>query len=200
MENKALIIFAKNPVLGKVKTRLAKDLGDEKALDIYTQALDIVYAYTKNLPWPKLVYWDGGIPMNSCFAGNGFMHKAQLDGLLGARMSLAFENELKTFSSVCIIGTDCVELTEGILLNAFEILDDNNLVIGPALDGGYYLLGMKQLHLELFSDISWSTSTVFEETHNRILKLGLSVSTLPILSDIDTFEDYFKMKEKNLIL
>lgn len=200
MEKQALIIFAKNPVIGNVKTRLAKVIGDEKALSYYSIFLAIVHSYTKDLPCQKIVYWDGGIPSFHPFFDDDFFHEQQPDGDIGFKMSMAFKKELGRFDSVCIIGTDCLELTKEILLSAFEKLDNHDLVIGPAKDGGYYLLGMNQFEADLFKGIKWSTDSVLRQTLERIISLKLSYKKLIELNDVDTYEDLIEMKERGIIL
>lgn len=199
MEKKALIIFAKNPILGRVKTRIASDLGDAKALEIYSQLLKSVHLYSEIVPFLKLVYWDGGIPAKHPFIGNAYKHKLQLEGDLGEKMSSAFEEELKSYSSLCIIGTDCLELTTEIIKNAFEVLENQDAVIGPAVDGGYYLLGMNQHYPFLFQEMKWSSSSVFNDTIRKFEDHHLKYKILPLLNDVDTFEDYQLMLLKGYI-
>ena len=113
----------------------------------------------------------------------------QCEGDLGARMSNAFSNDLKKSSKVVLIGSDCPLMKTSIIEAAFEALDQNDLVLGPAEDGGYYLIGMKQEH-ELFLAMPWSSETVLEETLSRAQKLHLKVSQLEMLRDLDTIDDY----------
>jgi rSAM/selenodomain-associated transferase 1 len=200
MEEQALIIFAKNPILGKVKTRLAADVGEIRSLEIYEQLLFITENVINHLNVDRLVYWDGGIPRNSAFSKSYFIQRKQIEGGLGKKMSSAFDIEFQTYKSICIIGTDCPELNSEILCTAFQELKVHDVVIGPATDGGYYLLGMNGYYQNLFQDMIWSTETVFQETIKRINNSKLTFKTLPMLSDVDTNSDYLEMKRRGLIL
>ncbi len=200
MEKKALLIFAKNPIHGKVKTRLSKDLGDIQTLRYYQIFLKMIFNITKNLPFDKIVYWDERFPEINPFNNSSFRQEVQSKGDLGRRMSIAFEKELQVYSSVCIIGTDCIELTESLLLDAFSYLDNNDFVIGPAFDGGYYLLGIKSYLADLFEAIPWSTDRVFLKTLERIKETGKTLKILPTLQDVDTIQDLEAMIQKGFIL
>ena len=105
-------------------------------------------------------------------------------------MASAFsESFVQGYSSVCIIGTDCAEITQRIITNAFELLNESDVVLGPAKDGGYYILGMNKLYPEFFKNKRWSTNTVSEDTIQDFKTLHLSYSLLPTLSDIDEEKD-----------
>jgi len=114
---------------------------------------------------------------------------------LGERMNNAFNNVFeKKYSKAIIIGTDCPALTEKVINDAFEKLNNYDVVIGPANDGGYYLLGMKKLHQQLFKNINWSTETVFDATINICNNLNLSYCLLPVLNDVDEEKDLQHLK------
>ena len=109
---------------------------------------------------------------------------------LGARMLNSFSDQFKMgYSRLIIIGTDCPDLNSELLLNAFNALESHDIVIGPAADGGYYLLGMSKLYPELFEGVEWSTSEVYGQTVDIISKLGLSFSLMPVLRDLDNEDD-----------
>lgn len=199
MENKALIIFAKNPLLGRVKTRLASVIGDAKALEIYNQLLKSVHIYSEKIPEQKIVYWEGGVPSLHPFLGDGYRHELQPEGDLGEKMSFAFEAELKSYRSICIIGTDCLELTPESIKDAFKVLECHDVVIGPAVDGGYYLLGMNQYYPFLFQEMKWSSSSVFDDTILKVEAHHLNYKNLPMLSDVDTYQDYQLMLLKGYL-
>lgn len=191
MEDRALIIFAKNPRLGKVKTRLAEGLGEILALEVYIELLRTTDDIIRSLPVAKYIYWDGGIPENQNYFSDDCIHRKQVDGDLGLKMAEAFSEVLGKHSLVCIIGTDCPYLSSEILMNAYDHLSDKiDYVIGPALDGGYYLLGLKRVFTELFQDMVWSTDQVYEITTKRGKDLNLSFYNLPKLGDIDDARDY----------
>ncbi|MFT6747867.1 MAG: rSAM/selenodomain-associated transferase 1 [Glaciecola sp.] len=187
MDNQ-LVIFAKNPVLGKVKTRLAATVGNEKALEVYKELLSYTCNISCKVNAEKTVFYSDIIEESDLWDKAGFNQAIQLGENLGQRMFTALKNTLKD-NKVVIIGTDCKELTSDIVDQAFKALDFVDVVIGPALDGGYYLIGMKSLEENLFTDIPWSTSGVLEQTVSKMNKNQLSFLLLKTLSDIDTEED-----------
>lgn len=184
----ALIIFVRNPVLGKVKTRLAAGIGNEKALQVYKHLLQYTSVITKNLPAAQFVYYADFITEDDLW--NDFEKRIQRGDGLGKRMRNAFEELFKSgFKKVCIIGSDCYELSSEILMTAFEKLDTADSVIGPVTDGGYYLLGMNKLIPAFFINKDWSTDTVFASTLKDAAKLNYNIHQLPMLTDIDTEAD-----------
>lgn len=191
MKDKALIIiFIKNPVAGKVKTRLAKTIGDAMALTIYNLLLDHTRTVTKKLHCDKIVFYSDFIDNNDSWDQNYFL-KTKQEGIdLGDRMSNAFRFAFsKGYTKTLIIGSDCPDLNEAHIENAIQYLNESEIVLGPAKDGGYYLLGMKQFFPELFSNKRWSTEHVMKDTLEDISRLNLSVRLLPELTDIDEEKD-----------
>ena len=183
---KALIILTKNPELGKVKTRLAKTIGDEKALEVYKKLVLHTYHITANLNVDKFVFYSDNIEADDIWDANLFIKALQQVSNLGDRMNAAFEHVFNlNYKSVCIIGSDCYELNADIIDTAFSQLEETNCVIGPTFDGGYYLLGLNNLQPEVFKNIEWSTETVFDATVNICKKLHLSTSYLVKLNDVD---------------
>jgi len=190
MKEKLLIIFYRNPELGKVKTRLAAAVGDEKALAIYLKLATHTREVALASDFDRVVYYSHHVDTEDNWQENSFHKKLQVGNDLGIRMYNAFENAFRDgYAHVCIIGTDCLELTSEILSAAFEQLKAHDAVIGPARDGGYYLLGMKQLHKDLFANKEWSTNTVAKRTIIDFQNLNLTYSKLATLSDIDREED-----------
>lgn len=188
-----LIIFMKNPIPGKVKTRLGKDLGMEKAAEIYTQLMD----YTKSIAAPVQadveVWYGDQINPNDLWNEEGFIKKQQSGADLGERMKNAFAQGFSSgYSRIIIIGTDCPELDTGLLEQAYTELDEHDVVYGPANDGGYYLMGMKELLLPLFILKSWSEESVLAESINDLDQMEKEYILLPELTDIDTIEDLKK--------
>ena len=182
----AVIIFVRNPERGKVKTRLAKEIGDYNALQVYIKLLRHTKDITAELTATKFVFSTGLLS----FPWPASFNEIQSPGDLGVKMSRAFQSVFsKGYSRVLIIGSDCLELTKGHIENAFAALNKNDIVIGPATDGGYYLLGMKKLHEQLFENKSWSTEKVFKETMESVNLSGLCVFVLECLADIDTAKD-----------
>lgn len=193
----ALLIFVKNAILGKVKTRLAKSVGAERALRIYIELLQHTRNITRSLECSKFVYFSTFIPMSDLiWAGDDFEQRLQNGEDLGERMKNAFKEVFNDgYKRVVVIGSDCVELNESIILRAFHELEDSDIVIGPATDGGYYLLGMNEYHPELFENKQWSTDKVFDETIQEMIEHGWVWQELPILSDIDTEEDLERIQK-----
>jgi rSAM/selenodomain-associated transferase 1 len=194
MEKSAIIIFQKNAELGKVKTRLAKDLGDHKALEIYDRLCAFTHTICSQVPVDKFLYYSNFVPEDKPGYAS-YYFKVQTGDDLGDRMSNAFSDLFSAgYQKVLIIGTDCAEISPDLFLEAFEILNEQDVVIGPAEDGGYYLLGMSQFFPQLFHDVNWSTSEVIEQTKSNIKSIGISNGELAVRSDIDTLEDWQKMK------
>lgn len=193
----ALIIFTKNPEAGKAKTRLAATIGNEAALAVYHRLLLHTATLTSDLPMDKFVFYSVQIMHEDIWGEEIFFKQVQKGMELGERMENAFEDLFdKGYRKIVIIGTDCPELNSEIITNAFSSLNTQDVVIGPARDGGYYLLGMKQLHSSLFKNMRWSTSEVLKETINKCRILKLNFDLLPTLTDIDEEKDlvYFENK------
>jgi len=189
-EQKLLLLFVRNPELGKVKTRLAAAIGPEKALQVYHCLLQHTREVTQGLPVQKLVYYSDRIDDNDLWPNGQYQKRVQPAGDLGKKMEAAFAAAfVEGYTSVVIIGSDCLQLTQEVVLQAYIALEKNDVVIGPALDGGYYLLGMNHLYPELFRNKHWSTSRVFPDTVQDIQHLQLTYALLPRLSDVDYVED-----------
>lgn len=186
----ALILFTKNPELGKAKTRLAKTIGDQKALEIYIKLLQHTRELVALLEVSKFLFYSDRIEENDAWNNDEYIKKVQKGADLGQRMQHAFEAAFDLgYKKVIIIGSDCYELNSKIVTQAFDSLNENDTVIGPTFDGGYYLLGMTQFHAELFQNINWSTETVFEETMTILKNNQLSSFSLEKLTDIDEEKD-----------
>ena len=187
---KALIIFLKYPELGRSKTRLAATVGNENALKVYIELLAHTNLISKELNCDKYLFYDKLTANKMPWGDDIYQTAYQLESDLGGRMQNAFEQLFNNgYERIVIIGSDCYELTQEIIEEAFNKLNHNKVVIGPAKDGGYYLLGLTQLIPQLFSDVAWSTDEVFSATIKTLENLNLTYSTTPILSDIDTIED-----------
>ncbi len=185
---KALIIFTRNPEIGKCKTRLAKSIGDENALEVYKYLLNHTASISKDIKADRYVFYSENIKKEDLWDSDIFRKKLQKGDDLGERMSNAFSELLEIgYEKVIIIGSDLLDLDADLVHTAFAQLDFNDIVIGPAIDGGYYLLGMKDLYHKLFKNKEWGTSSVLKDTlddlHNSKIHL------LKELNDIDTFED-----------
>lgn len=186
----SLIIFVKHPIPGKVKTRLASSIGDEQATTVYRALLAHTHEVTQGFEGMKYVYYAGEIIKEDLWSDGQYLKAAQKGNDLGARMLTAFSEVLSgDCDKALVIGSDCPGLTSDHLQRASGALNDHDVVLGPSVDGGYYLIGCRQGHSILFEDIEWSTPSVLTQTLDRCKDLGLSVWTLDTLRDIDDLED-----------
>ncbi len=186
----ALIIFVRNPVFGKVKSRLAATLGKEKALAIYKELLAHTNKILKDIPVEKFVFYDDFINHDDIWQNETYHKFLQEGDNLGERMKKAFEKLFNDgYTKAVIIGSDCFELTTGIILKGIKMLSTYDIVIGPASDGGYYLLGMNNFIHELFENKKWSTDTVYRDTLDQVEKFDHSVGVLALLNDVDEEND-----------
>lgn len=187
-----LLIFARAPVLGRVKTRLAADIGAEAALAVYCELLHITAEAVMAAQVPATVWLAEApaVPAAELPEWPGLPWQLQPAADLGQRMQTAFAKAFANgATAVAIIGTDCPGLRAAHLTQAFELLQSHDVVLGPATDGGYYLLAMRQLYAPLFADKAWSTATVLAATLADAERLHLRVALLPTLADIDTGAD-----------
>ncbi len=190
MSTTALVIFVRNPVAGKVKTRLAKDIGDEKALAIYLRLLQHTLEITQKLSFRKFVYYSDEVSDYDLWNIPGYTKRKQRGKDLGEKMYNSFKDLFdQGFNRVLIIGSDCLQLQTKTLEQAVSILDSNSAVLGPARDGGYYLLGLNKLYPNLFINKPWSTDQVFTKTIHDFINKGISYALLEELSDIDDATD-----------
>lgn len=189
-----LLVFARHPELGRVKTRLAASVGPEAALAVYQELLAHTRAVIHALPVHKTV-WLAEQPGVEALASvpdpwPQYQQAVQPPGDLGAKMQTAFAAAFAAGATAAvIIGTDCPGLNSTILDEAYEALDTHSVVVGPAEDGGYYLLGMSNLYVEFFQDKTWSSATVLRDTLADVSQLGLTVAMLATLRDVDDLED-----------
>lgn len=191
-----LMIFAKNPEIGKVKTRLAKTIGDEKALMVYLKLLEHTHAVANPVFSDKAIFYSARVQEFDILDYYKFPKFLQKGDSLGERMERAFGQAFaQHYEKVVIIGSDCYELTTEIIEDAFAALDNHNVVLGPAHDGGYYLLGMDRHYPHLFKDKVWSTSDVLLDTILDLKKLKLSYQMLPTLNDVDEEKDLGELRK-----
>lgn len=185
-----LIVFVKNLIPGKVKTRLAKDIGIDGALDVYKYLVEHTYETTKDLEYSKAIFYSQYVEIEDVWDTDEYKLFVQKGAELGDRMYHAFEHAFNNkFKKAVIIGTDCFELKPKHIEEAFEKLDDHDVVIGPATDGGYYLIGMNKLYPQLFHDKKYSHENVFKDVLTEIGEMNAKFHLLPELNDIDTFQD-----------
>jgi len=190
----ALLVFMRMPQPGKVKTRLAKSLGDEKAAEFYNLCTETTLKEIEQLSQDVDKYIFFAEPINKYdmkrLTGLGFKVAVQEGNSLGQRLRNAFIRVLENRAGkVVIVASDVPDLSARIMTDAINCLDNTDVVIGPCYDGGYYLIGMKELHEELFHGISWGTERVYQQTLDAAKENGLTVNQLPVLIDIDTEAD-----------
>ena len=206
-DTKALAIFCKTPEKGFVKTRLAASVGDQKALEVYLNLLNITDEETR--PFSSSLYlfvtssiedsvekMQSILQQQDLFTDPKTKFVIQQGEDLGQKMSAAFKKLFKNHQSVVLIGCDLPDLTSALISKAFDALQSNDVVIGPSCDGGYYLIGLNKETPDLFKEISWSTEKVLNQTLEKAERLSIKVQLLDQLRDIDTLEDLHFSKLK----
>lgn len=195
MTKNLVLVFTRNPELGKVKTRLAKSIGDQAALNIYKFLLEHTEKVVRSVNCDKAIFYTETISINDIWDNDLYQKYKQIDGDLGDKMEAAFARSFKDgYNKVVIVGSDLFDLEPMHIEQAFQSLDTHDYVLGPAQDGGYYLLGMNQLNPNLFKNKSWGTATVFEATMDDLK--NETVFLLEELNDVDTFDD---IKHNNVL-
>ncbi len=186
-----LIIFTRYPEPGKTKTRLIPALGELGSAQLHRRMAEHTVQQARTLYCAIEVWYVGGSEeLMQNWLGTDLYYREQLDGDLGDRMCAAFRSAFdQGYQTVMLIGTDCPGLTTALLAQGFAELQNQVVTIGPAIDGGYYLIGLQRLVPELFQGISWSTDTVLPETLQIADRLNLDSVLLPCLRDIDLPED-----------
>ncbi len=194
MSDNLVMVFTRNPELGKVKTRLAKTIGDEAALNIYNFLLNHTEIILRSLECDKAVYYSEKIRESDIWDKSIYQKRLQEGDNLGLKMQNSFVDAFKNgYKKVVIVGSDLYDLKAKHIQDAFKELDQIDVVIGPAHDGGYYLLGMKKLHSEVFSNKNWGTDTVLRDTLQDLKHIN--VHLLEELNDIDVYEDIKNISE-----
>ena len=186
---RALLIFTRNPVPGKCKTRLAATIGEKAALDIYVFLLQHTAAQCARLQGVrKMVYFSDSLGDGTIWDPDIFDYRLQRGTDLGIRMQRAFEDAFKSgYVEVIVFGSDLLDFGTSDLEHAFELLSENEAVLGPAQDGGYYLLGLTRPVPGIFSNKSWGTKTVLKDTLADLANFRTAL--LPVRNDIDQYED-----------
>jgi rSAM/selenodomain-associated transferase 1 len=193
----AIIVFQKNAIKGKVKTRIAKDLGEDKALEIYQYLVQTTHKVLAQLEACDIfLFFSDFKEAVSWSPRDAQLHlRLQKGQDLGEKMCLAFEEVFEMgYKKVLIIGTDCPEISTEVLYDATKKLESHEVVFGPANDGGYYLMGLKNIYKGLFHGIPWSTEKVLELSLDPLKKANISFELISPLSDIDTAQDWGKYK------
>ncbi len=186
-----LIVFVKNPVLGTVKTRLAASIGEKKALEVHLDLMEKCRTECLKVNAKRHLFYSKNIVEDAWDMAH-FEKHLQAEGDLGKKITEAFRGIFQQGGKVVIIGSDCFDLDAETIDEAFDKLESSDVVIGPANDGGYYLLGTNNFHPELFENVNWSTETVLMETVQQAKQNNLRVTLLKELIDLDTIEDLKK--------
>lgn len=189
-----ILLLVKSPVAGKVKTRLAAEIGDDAALRLYRCFVEDMVSMVDNpdVTLRLLVHPPEAMSKVRRWLGDRHSYSPQRGDDLGARLKNAFAGAFEEgFAKVVAIGSDSPDLPEQFLREAFDALESHDAVLGPTSDGGYYLLGFSQdsFVTEAFDNIAWSTSAVCDQTRERLRTKGLKVRLLPLWYDVDTRAD-----------
>ncbi|MDG1040232.1 MAG: TIGR04282 family arsenosugar biosynthesis glycosyltransferase [Polaribacter sp.] len=187
MSKNLVIIFVKNIILGQVKTRLAKTIGDIDAYNIYSNLVTTTEKATLKLAIERHIYFSNEIMPSFWKHDKKFVQKG---ADLGSRMQQAFQNGFdEGYENIVLIGSDLPTISKEIVESGISKLKNNDIVFGPAEDGGYYLVGMSKMHPSIFKDKPWSTSNLLTLTLQELKAKNHSVTLIETLNDIDTFED-----------
>ncbi len=185
-----LLLFVKHPRAGQTKTRLAAGIGHAQALAVYRELLAKLEREARAVGCPVAVFYGNEVPDQDLWAETGWPRLRQQGADLGARMHQAFMwGQARGYRRQVLVGSDIPGLSADLLRGALDALHTHQVVLGPSVDGGYYLLGLQQPQAALFTHMTWSTDEVLAETERRIQALGLSHHRAPLLNDIDTVED-----------
>ncbi|MGK7393015.1 MAG: TIGR04282 family arsenosugar biosynthesis glycosyltransferase [Candidatus Cyclobacteriaceae bacterium M3_2C_046] len=191
-----LILFIKNPLPGQVKTRIAAQTNDETAYRIYQELLNHTHQTAELVQKDKAVFYSHFIDRNDPWDNKRYLKKLQQGQDLGQKMFHAFDQGFALgYHKICLVGSDIFELSAPLLEAAFRHLDQSDVVLGPAADGGYYLIGLKKMHDFLFLNRTWSHDQVYKQTEETLRKHQLTWSRLPVLSDVDDLEDVLRHPE-----
>lgn len=187
MTKELIIVFVKNIKLGKVKTRLAKTIGDQAAFEVYKELVEVTEKATSSMDIDTRIYFSDVIIEDKW---NGEYKAVQQGDDLGARMKHAFKKGFDDgYERIVLIGSDLPDISSEHLKNGLQALQYNDMVFGPAIDGGYYLIGLSQLKDFVFDNKPWSLSNLLDVTLNELKHKNIGFQLLRPLNDIDTFED-----------
>lgn len=197
-EANRLVVFLKAPRVGKVKTRLAETLGADAACAAYVKLVETLCANLASLRAVELCFTPAEAATEiQPWLREGWSRFPQSTGDLGQRLHAAFTAHFRTDAErVVIIGSDCPAVTTTDIEDAWLALEAHDVVLGPALDGGYWLIGLRTPQPELFRMMPWSTDGVFSETMRRAREAGLRVATLRELADVDTAADWERWRAR----
>ena len=189
-----ILCFCKHPEPGIVKSRLAKDIGNDHAAEIYKLLLDETLKSIYNFEAEVYLYCYPDVDhpiLQQHKEKYKLTLKTQCEGDLGVKMFRAIASHLNENSNVVLIGSDCLEINASYIKKAFESLNSGyEIVLGPAIDGGYALIGANNINESIFQDIAWSTNVVLNQTQEKINDLDWKYSCLNKVRDLDTLEDF----------
>lgn len=196
-----LMVFIKYPEPGKVKTRLAIDIGYEEATQFYKEMAEYVLRTTKSQKYMQKIYFSPKEKKDDIVDWLGEMtFVPQSKGDLGTRLYSAFQREFDLgVNKVVVIGSDCPDCDAEIISTAFGILEQKDAVLGPSNDGGYYLLGLRINDKRIFEKIDWGSSTVYEQTCRKLDILHYDYELLETKRDIDTLDDLNEIRNSSFL-
>lgn len=204
--NTAFVIMAKPPEFGKVKTRLAKNIGQRKTLTLYQACLADVCGAAVQTSAAKFIFWSGDAYLRGCSKllsqplRSQFSHRTQVPGDLGQKIAGVFQTVFaEGFTRVIVVGSDFPGLDVLHWQAAEAALQTHDVVLGPTQDGGYYLIGLTKFHPTLFAAMPWSQATLFQATLACCKKHTLSVATLAKGRDIDQIQDIMALATERLL-
>ena len=198
MKQDVIIVFTRFPIPGKVKTRLIPVIGETGAAELQrslTEAAVEQAFIASGIREADLEIWFSGGSESKMekWLGSRYIYRKQPQVDLGLKLETAMcEAMLAGYKRAVLTGSDIPSLSSSVILSAFESLTEYDVVIGPAIDGGYYLIGLKSIQNSLFKDIPWSTGKVLEKTIKRANKKNLSIKMLKMLADIDIPDDLYR--------
>jgi len=189
---KTVLVFIKEPRPGTVKTRLAAAVGDREAARLYEEWTTSILEGLQSLRATATLigYYAGDVDAVRNKWGS-FVDQwlKQCDGDLGDRLQFGFSTALERGPSIAV-GTDCLDVDAAVVSDAFGVLNETDAVIGPASDGGYYLIGLRRAASEVFSGIEWSSPRTFAQQRDALIRAGMTFVELPVGHDIDTIDDW----------
>jgi rSAM/selenodomain-associated transferase 1 len=189
-----VIVFAREPRLGQVKSRLAASLGEAEALQTHCQLLEATLVQVRRCAdverWLCVAAASDDAASPSLIAAEGFRRSRQCDGDLGVRMAHALRESVSEGIPAVLVGCDCPPLDAGVIASAFDALAQADFVFGPTEDGGYALVGARIDAPQVFGKIEWGTSRVMVQTRERLAQARISWSELPVLWDVDDEADW----------
>lgn len=192
MSKALVIVFVKNIKLGKVKTRLAKTIGNQGAFEVYSELVKVTEKATEDLLVEKRIYFSDAV-VNTKWKSD---YKTVQHGInLGERMKNAFKKGFEDgYERIVLIGSDLPDITAKHINQGLEVLKENSVVFGPAEDGGYYLIGLSKMYDFAFDNKPWSASNLLTKTLSELKEKRITFTTLDTLNDIDTYEDLIASK------